>query len=46
MTDAFTNIAVVVPILDKEATTVASNILHYWIYRFPAPEQIHTDGGK
>ena len=46
MTDAFTKIAVVVPIPDKEATTVASNILHHWIYRFAAPEQIHTDGGK
>ena len=31
---------------DKEATTVASNILHHWIYRFAVPEQIHTDGGK
>ena len=38
MTDAFTKIAVVVPIPDKEATTVASNILHHWIYRFAAPE--------
>ena len=33
MTDAFTKIAVVVQIPDKEATTVASNILHHWIYR-------------
>ena len=32
MTDAFTKIAMVVP-PDKEATTVASNILHHWIYR-------------
>ena len=29
MTDAFTKIAMVVPIPDKEATTVASNILHH-----------------
>ena len=46
MTDAFTKIAVAVPIPDKGATTVASNILHHWIYRFAAPEQIHNDGGK
>ena len=46
MTDAFTKIAVVVPIPNKEATTVATNILHHWIYQFLAPEQIHTDGGK
>ena len=46
MTDAFTKIAVVVPIPVKEATTVASNILHHWIYRFAAPQQIHTHGGK
>ena len=29
LNDAFTKIAVVVPILDKEATTVASNIFHH-----------------
>ena len=46
LTDAFTKIAVVIPIPDKEATTVATNILHHWIYRFSAPQQIHMDGGK
>ena len=39
LTDAFTKIAVVVPIPDKEATTVAPNILNHWIYRFSAPQQ-------
>ena len=46
MTITFTKIAVVVPIPDKVATIAATNILHHWIYRFSAPEQIHTDGGK
>ena len=36
----------VVPIQDKEASTVAKNILNHWIYRSATPEQIHTDGGK
>ena len=46
MTKAFTKIAMVVHIPNKEAATVATNILHHWLYRFSAQEQIHTDGGK
>lgn len=45
MTNAFTKMAVVVPKPDKGATTVATNILHHWIYRFSAPEEIHTQKG-
>ena len=46
MTDAFSKIAVVVPIPDKEASTVAQMILNRWIYRLAPPAQIHSDGGK
>ena len=46
LTHTFTKIAVVVPIPDKEATTAVTSILHHWIYRFSAPQQIQTDGGK
>ena len=46
ITDAFTRISVVVPTPDKEATTVATSILHHLIYQFLAPEKIHTDGDK
>ena len=44
MTVAFSKIAVVVPIPDKEASTVAQMIR--WIYRFAPPTQIHSDGSK
>ena len=46
MTVALTKIAIVVPIPYKEATIFTTNILHHWIYRFSAPEQIHNDGVK
>ena len=46
MTNAFSKIAVVVPIPDKEASTVAQMILNGWIYRFAPPVQIHSGGGK
>ena len=46
MTDAFSKIAVVVPIPDKEASTVAQMILNHWVYQFAPLAQIHTDGGK
>ena len=46
MTDAFSKFAVVIPIPDKEATTVAQGILDLWIYRFAPLDQIHSDGGK
>ena len=46
MTDAFSKIAVVVPIPDKEASTVAQMILDHWIYCFAPPAQIHCNGGK
>ena len=45
-TDAFSKIAVVMPIPDKEASTVAQMILDRWIYQFAPPAQIHSDGGK
>ena len=45
MTDAFSKIAVVVPIPNKEASTVAM-ILDHWIYRFAPPAQIHSHGEK
>ena len=46
MTDAFSKIAVVVPIPDKEASTVAQMILDCRIYRFAQAAQIHSEGGK
>ena len=46
MTDAFSKIAVVVPIPNKEASTVTQMILDHWVYRFAPPAQIHSDGGK
>ena len=46
MTDTFSKMAVMVPIPDYEATTMAQGILDHWVYRFAPPEQIHSDGGK
>jgi len=46
MTDAFTKVATITPIPDKEAQTVATAIWSKWICRFTVPEQIHSDGGK
>ena len=46
MTNAFTKIAMVVHIPNKEATSVATNILNHWVYRLSAPKEMHTDGGK
>ena len=46
MTDAFSKIAVVVPIPDKEASTLAQMIHDRWVYRLAPPAQIHSDGGK
>ena len=46
MKEGFSKIAVVVPIPDKEASTVGQMILDHWIYQFAPPAQIHSDGGK
>jgi transposase InsO family protein len=46
ITDAFTKIAILAPLPDKEAGTVAKALLHKWVYRFSAPSQIHSDQGK
>ena len=46
MTNAFSKIAVIVPIPDKEASTVAQMIINRWVYRFATSAQIHSDGGK
>ena len=46
MTDAFSKYVELVPLPDKEATTVAQGIFYRWICRFGAPLIITTDGGK
>ena len=46
ITDAFTKYAEVIPIPDKQATTVSNEIFTHWICRFGSPIQIHSDGGK
>ena len=46
ITDAFTKYAEVVAIDNKQADTVADQILSNWICRFGVPVQIHSDGGK
>jgi len=46
MTDAFTKYVELVPLPNKEATTVAAAIFSRWICRFGSPLQITTDGGK
>ena len=43
MTDAFSKIAVVAPIPDKEASTVEQMIIDRWLYQFAPPAQIHSD---
>jgi hypothetical protein len=46
ITDAFTKYAVVTPIQNKNAETVADAIFKEWFCKFGIPAQIHTDGGK
>lgn len=46
MTDAFTKIAEVVAVPNKEAATVANEIFTSWICKYSCPNQIHSDGGK
>lgn len=46
ITDAFTKMAEVVPIEDKQADTVAMAFFGQWICRHGCPRQIITDGGK
>ncbi len=46
ITDAFTKYAIVTPVENKEAETVAKAIFSEWFCKFGIPAQIHTDGGK
>ena len=46
MTDAFSKLVELVPIMDKEAKTVAAAIVDTWICRYACPKQILTDRGK
>jgi hypothetical protein len=45
MTDTFTKYAEVIAIPNKEAETVAMEIIIHWICRFGSPIQIHSDNG-
>ena len=45
-TDAFTKYTKLVPILNKEATTVARAFFERWIYRFGVPTVIVSDRDK
>ena len=46
MTDALTKYVELVPLQNKEATTVAEAIFDKWICRFGAPLDLVTDQGK
>jgi len=46
MTDALTKYVELVPLQNKEATTVAEAIFDKWICRFGAPLDLITDQGK
>jgi hypothetical protein len=46
ITDAFTKVAALVALPDKEAPTVAEAILYRWVYRFSVPLHIVSDQGK
>jgi len=46
ITDAFTKLAEVIPIPNKEAETVSRSIYNEWFCRYGIPQQIHSDGGK
>jgi hypothetical protein len=46
ITEAFTKIATLVALPDKEATTVAEAILHRWVYWFSAAVHLFSDQGK
>ncbi len=46
ITDAFTKYALVTPMENKEAETVAKAIFNEWFCKFGILAQIHTDGGK
>ena len=45
MFDHFSRFVVTVPIPDKSARTVCSNIYAGWIAKFGCPESIRTDAG-
>ena len=45
VTDPFTKYADVIAIPDKQAETVAMEIVINWICRFRSPLQIHSDNG-
>jgi Integrase core domain len=46
ITDAFTKYALVTPVENKEAETVAKAIVSGWFGKLGIPAQIYTDGGK
>ncbi len=46
MTDAFSKLVELVPIMDKEAKTVAATIVDTWICRYACQKQFVTDRGK
>jgi transposase InsO family protein len=46
MTDAFSKLAELVAIPNKEAQTVAEALFNRWICRYGLPEEILSDGGK
>jgi IS30 family transposase len=46
ITDAFTKYAIVTPVENKEAETVAKAIFSEWFCKFGIPAQIHIDSGK
>ena len=46
MTDAFSKLAELVALPNKEAQTVAEALFNRWICRYGLPEEILSDGGK
>ena len=46
MTDAFSKLAELVALPNKEAHTVAEALFNRWICRYGLPEEILSDGGK
>jgi hypothetical protein len=44
--DAFTKLALVMAVENKEAETVAKAIFSEWFCKFGIPAQIHTDSGR
>ncbi len=46
ITDAFSKLAELVPLKDKEAGTVAGAIVNNWICRYSTPKVLVTDRGR